>query len=427
MFIAIKNSSKATHLKLFFGALALSILVIVPTVLYAASVEELRQNIQTRETEIKKIEAEIIKYQNALETQSGVSQTLKNEVKKLETQIKKINADIRLTEYQIQNTELKINELDIEINDKEKNISTGRTSIAELIRTLNESDGQSLIEVMLAYHNVADFFEEQNAIIALDDTLAEKINGLKEQKTILNAEQSKHEEQERTLLSYKKDLTGKKSVEESINRTKSSLLKDSKNQESQFQKLLAAREKRRSALQNELKNIEIQLQLLIDPKSLPTKGTGVLAWPVPNPLVTQGYGKTDFATTYGSDIYKGNGHNGVDFRASIGTQILASGDGFVKDAGNADSICPGGSYGKWIVIEHPNNLSTLYAHLSSILVTKGQKITRGSIIGYSGDTGYITGPHLHFTVYASNTYRLTKTQHCGLIPAGGYLNPLDYL
>ncbi|MEK7576572.1 MAG: peptidoglycan DD-metalloendopeptidase family protein [Patescibacteria group bacterium] len=427
MHIKTQKSIHHTIHRLKQGFLIFALLLAIPFLLRATTVEELRKSIQNREIEIKKIEAEIAQYQVALENQSGVSQTLKNEIKKLETQIKKMNADIKLTEYQIQNTELKINELGIAINDKEKNISVGKASISELIRTLNESDEQTLIEILLAYRNVADFFEEQNSVIAFDDTLAEKITALKEQRTILDTEQTKHEAQEQILLSYKKDLTGKKNVEESINRTKSSLLKDSKNQETQFQKILTDREKRRAALQNELKNIEAQLQLLIDPKSLPTKGSGVLGWPVANPFITQGFGKTDFATTYGSDIYKGNGHNGIDFRAPIGTKLLSASNGFIKDTGNADAICPGGSYGKWIIIEHPNNLSTLYAHLSLIQVTKGQKVTRGDVIGYSGETGYITGPHLHFTVYASNTYRLTQTQHCGLIPAGGYLNPLDYL
>lgn len=393
----------------------------------AATVEELRRSIQNREAEIKKIEAEIAEYQSALEEQSNVSQTLKNEIKRLETQIKKINADIRLTQYQIDNTELKISELGIGINGKEKEIVIGKASLAELVRSLDASDDRSLVEVMFGYNTIADFFEEQDSILSLNTALAEKLDELKNEKDALAAQKQQHEEQERELVSFKRDLTGKKAVQESVNQSKSTLLKESKNQESRYQKLLKNRALRRAALQKELQNIETQLKLLIDPASLPSKGSGVLGWPVADPFITQGFGQTDFATTYGTDVYKGNGHNGIDFRAPIGTKIFAAGDGVVKDIGNADAVCPGGSYGKWVIIEHQNNLSTLYAHLSLIQVARGQNVSRGSFIGYSGDTGYVTGPHLHFTVYASNTYRLYQTQHCGLIPAGGYLNPLDYL
>jgi murein DD-endopeptidase MepM/ murein hydrolase activator NlpD len=428
MYTTAGDRKKTAFRRRLIYAVAVAVILVPPLYMaYAVTVEDLRARIQDRESEIKKIEAEIAQYQTALDTQSSVSQTLKNEIKRLETEIKKINADIRLTEYQIQNTELKIDELGIEINTKENKISTGRESLAEIIRALDASDGQSIIEVFFAYNNVGDFFEEQQSMFSIDDALAENLNVLKEQKSALDTQQQQHKEQEQELLTFKKDLTGKKSVQVSINQSKASLLKDSKNQESRYQLMLAAREKKRKDLQQELDTIETELQLLIDPSSLPHKGSGVLAWPVANPFLTQGFGKTDFATTYGSDIYNGNGHNGVDFRAPVGTKIFAAADGTIKDIGNTDTICPGGSYGKWIIIEHANNLSTLYGHLSSVQVTKGQKVSRGGLIAYSGSTGYATGPHLHFTVYASNTYRLYQTKHCGLVPAGGYINPLDYL
>ena len=89
------------------------------------------------------------------------------------------------------------------------------------------------------------------------------------------------------------------------------------------------------------------------------------------------------------------------------------------------------SYGKWILIKHPNNLATLYAHLSQISALRGSIITRGDLIGYTGDTGYATGPHLHFTVYDAHTVQFRASNvpgsNCKYLPYGGYLNPLAYL
>ncbi len=85
-------------------------------------------------------------------------------------------------------------------------------------------------------------------------------------------------------------------------------------------------------------------------------------------------------------------HKGTDFRARRGTTVLAAGPGIVKTARRY------GSYGNYIVIEHPNGFQTAYAHLSQILVKPGQHILTGKQIGTVGSTGRSTGPHLHFEV-----------------------------
>ena len=117
----------------------------------------------------------------------------------------------------------------------------------------------------------------------------------------------------------------------------------------------------------------------------------------------------------------------MDLRAAVGTPILSAENGIVKGTGNSDIQCPGGSYGKWVLVEHPNKLSTLYAHLSFIKVSTGQEVKRGEVVGYSGDTGYTTGPHLHFTVYDARTVQIKPSRVCGLLPYGGYLDPIVYL
>jgi murein DD-endopeptidase MepM/ murein hydrolase activator NlpD len=91
------------------------------------------------------------------------------------------------------------------------------------------------------------------------------------------------------------------------------------------------------------------------------------------------------------------------------------------------------------MLEHSNGLNTMYAHLSVISVSKGQSVNTGDVIGYSGMTGYATGPHLHFGVYATAGVKITTlgayrgaTTPCQnasmpVAPANAYLNPLSYL
>jgi murein DD-endopeptidase MepM/ murein hydrolase activator NlpD len=90
-------------------------------------------------------------------------------------------------------------------------------------------------------------------------------------------------------------------------------------------------------------------------------------------------------------------HNGIDFGASAGTPIRAAADGVVVSAG------PLGGYGNATVIDHGNGLATMYAHQSQIIVSAGQHVSRGQVIGYVGSTGFSTGPHLHFEVRVQGT------------------------
>ena len=86
-------------------------------------------------------------------------------------------------------------------------------------------------------------------------------------------------------------------------------------------------------------------------------------------------------------------HSGQDFAAPIGTEIYATADGVVE---RADESAHG--YGKCVVIDHGFGYKTLYGHMNEFNVKVGQKVKRGSVIGYVGNTGFSTGPHVHYEV-----------------------------
>ena len=105
-----------------------------------------------------------------------------------------------------------------------------------------------------------------------------------------------------------------------------------------------------------------------------------------NSKITSDFGK---ARVYNDTL---NGyHSGTDFRAKIGTPIIASNDGKVVLATNRFYS------GNSIIIDHGEGIYTCYYHMSKFKVKKGEMVTKGEVIGLSGDTGRITGPHLHFS------------------------------
>jgi murein DD-endopeptidase MepM/ murein hydrolase activator NlpD len=116
-------------------------------------------------------------------------------------------------------------------------------------------------------------------------------------------------------------------------------------------------------------------------------GQGYFAFPIPGAPITSPYGpRIDPIAGYESF------HPGVDFGAPMGTPIHAAGTGVVVFAGQESG------YGNFTCINHGHNIATCYGHQSEILVQVGQTVTRGQVIGLVGDTGYSTGPHLHFEV-----------------------------
>jgi murein DD-endopeptidase MepM/ murein hydrolase activator NlpD len=86
-------------------------------------------------------------------------------------------------------------------------------------------------------------------------------------------------------------------------------------------------------------------------------------------------------------------HTGIDFAAPIGTPIYATADGVIEEVSVKFS-----GYGKMIVIDHGFGYQSRYAHMHEFAVRQGQKVKRGDLIGYVGNTGLSTAPHLHYEV-----------------------------
>jgi murein DD-endopeptidase MepM/ murein hydrolase activator NlpD len=133
-------------------------------------------------------------------------------------------------------------------------------------------------------------------------------------------------------------------------------------------------------------------------------------------------------SSFGSreDPINGEGafHSGMDIDAPYGTPVRAPADGDVAEAAMASG------YGREIVLNHGHDVSTIYGHLSAMVVTPGQHVTRGQVIGYVGQSGRATGPHLHYEVrvhkiavnphkYLRNTFAEYANLDSSNAPTGG--------
>ncbi len=389
----------------------------------AGILDDLKQQIKEREQEIKQLEEQAAAYKQDLTETQKKKNTLQNQLATIEARIRKLRADINVTSVKISTAKLQIEGLTLEIYEKTKEIEGHKENIAGIIRTIYEYDKISLLELILENEKFSDFLSQVQYIELLQKNIQKDLESLKALKSILEEQKTEVEAKKNDLEVYNAQLYSQKQIEDGQKSQKDSLLWQTKGQEKKYQQLLTSVEEKQQQIREEIFEAEERLRLTLDPESIPKPRSGVFSWPNEG-LLTQYYGYTP----YSKKLYKSGFHNGIDIAAGYGAPIRAARDGTIRAMGNTDKYCPRGAYGRWIAIEHDNNLTTFYSHLSAYgKYGIGDTVKEGTIIGYEGSTGYSTGSHLHFGVYASNTFYLKQSTYCGLLPAGATINPMNYL
>lgn len=415
-------------------ALSLFLGTYVPHLVFAqvaenSQITELRNQISDKNNRLSEIEAEIAKFQSDLKKVGSEKNTLTKAITQLELERKKISADIKYTENKIGSTDLEISKINLEIGETEEDINKNKNAVSEILRRINETDEEPLLIAFLRNENLAQFWGTVEELQSVKNAMNTHVKELASLKALLESKKDDQQDKRDDLVDLQHQYKDQHTVLANTKMEKDELLKETKNKESTYQTLLADRVAAKNKFEQELRDLESKLQFTLDPSSIPTSGSAVLSWPLDSVHITQYFGDTAFAR---SGAYSGRGHNGIDLGAPRGTAVKAALSGTVL-ATNVQ-VAPMCQYGKWVLVKHPNGLATLYAHLSLVSVNTGDAVNTGTILGYSGDTGYALGPHLHFTVYAAQAVTFRQyTCNSGItltIPVAattGYLNPMDYL
>lgn len=398
---------------------------------HAQTVEELQDKISAQNDAIANLEAEIASYKKQLTALGKEKDTLSNAIKILNLESQKLGADIRVTEGKITSTNLKLTSLGASIDQAGATIEDLHIAIGKSLRELRVSDTTSLAEMLLAGKDMSDVWHHAGAQVSLRNTMRKRVEELSSTKEILIVDKEAVEEARKQLLVLKSRLGNQQAINRRTKSEHDALLKATNNQETNYAKLVSEKQELKTALEAELRDYESQLEYVLNPNSLPSTGSKTFSWPLNNVYITQLFGKTAAS----GRLYTTGTHNGIDFRANK-DEVLAMANGTVMGWGNADLTCKGASYGIWVLIQYDNGLSSTYGHLSLVTVQKGQRVSRGQVVAYSGASGYATGPHLHVSVYPSDAVNITtfNSRSCPgrtiTIPtaaANAYLDPMLYL
>lgn len=428
----------------FFTFLLLSLLLVIISLpvryVYSQTTEQtadqLKNNLDALSLQIKALDEEIKAYNQKINQTQGEAKTLKQALAKLEIRHTGLVKDITYTRLRISKAEENITFTKGKIKNTETTLDRTKIALAGSLRALIQAEPSLpyFVGALAPGAHLSDAIDITKRTEDIASAINQKARALIDVKTTLSIQKASYEQHKNVLETLSERLNNQKELIDQTSKDKTSLLQQTKNKESSYQNLLADRKKKKTDLEAEMLDVEAKLQTIVDASKLPKYGKGVLKYPLDNVIITQYFGNTPFASK-NPQVYNGSGHNGIDFGTRVGTPILAAAPGVILGTGNTDASCAGVSYGKWVLIKHGNGLTTLYAHLSIIQVKAGDTVSSRQQVGLSGNTGYSTGPHLHFTVYASDAVQITnyKSKVCGtnmtmpIAPRAGYLNPLTYL
>ena len=395
---------------------------------FAQSSDEVQDAIDKHNQKIQDLENEIAGYQKQLNVIGTQKQTLQSAIKSIDVSRQQTTTQVKVTENRIGATDLELSQIRRDIATKEDLIDLNLDTVAKSLRDLNVATDANIIEQMLAADTFTEAWTDIDHTASLSDALREQVDILTGAKRELSGKQLTAQQTREKLASLQEELRTQQKALDASKQAKNTLLDQTKSQESTYQALIATKRAEQASFEAALFQLSSQLSGTVSPGAVPAVGSGVLAWPLKSVTITQQFGRTSDS----GRLYASGTHDGIDFAAPVGTPVLAALSGTVMEINQgAVQNC---QYGKWVLVKHANGLTTLYAHLSQISVSKGQAVSTGQAVGYSGMTGYATGPHLHFTVYSSQTVTLKQytcksgyTVTIPIAPPTGYLNPSSYL
>jgi len=386
--------------------------------------EELQAQIQQKTQQLEAINNKVQTTQKNLETTQNQTRTLQKELTQLNGTIKQLDLNIQGDTLSVQKLNLEIDSLNYDVKDTQTSIDDKKQAINQLLVELQKNDGErtNILALFLKNDTLADGVMETQSLINLRSQLSLDIQNLSDLNQTLNNKIQQSSQKKSEVQFHQKNLSVRKEIAAEQKETHKVILVQTKNQESTYEQQLADLKNQQNSVSDEIGKIEDQLRASFNIGLLPIKRPGVLAWPLQDVRITQHFGERSY-------LYRNKPHNGLDLGASIGTPVFAADDGMVVGADNNDvSRWRKYQYGRYIMIKHANNLATLYGHLSRQTVSVGMSVKRGDLIGYSGSTGYATGPHLHFGLYwYPSVIMKSIPPAAGLVPVGVVINPEDYL
>ncbi len=357
-------------------------------------IDSLNSEIDKHQSRIKEIDALVTKYQNKIKEQENKQSSLENELVILENQSKKKEFDIERTKVQLESLGLEIRVLQDQVLNQSNILKRQRSYVADLIRDLHQADSISIFQVLLYEPSLSAFFDRLEEKKRLQDNLFDAMQKVKTKKSDLEAIKQKQDTKKIEIEKQNKILRKEQLALIAEQNFKASLIGETKMKQEELDRVMYELQQQQQSTSQDISDLESTLKDKLDTVDAAlSRGDILLNWPVD---ASKGITATFHDPTYPfRNLFQ---HPGIDIRASVGTAIHAAAGGYV--AWNKK----GRLYGNYLMVVHPGNVATVYAHISKFIAKPDTYVQRGDILGLTGGqpgspgAGLSTGPHLHFEV-----------------------------
>jgi len=397
-------------------------------------IKEDESAIQDAENEKANINSNISDVKKVIDSLQSQKGNLEGVVKELDSSLAGIQSEINGLNTKIDELDKDLEDLDDQIKDKESDVKKASEELdaarealegsyndtKEHIKYMYETRNATIWDLLFGAEGIKDLLNRTKYITSMTEYDKGRLDEYAVAVSEVEKKKEELEKEEEELSELKTEIEGtKEEISDEKKQVKAkeadvSLLLQAKEQEinaynadisskeeqiKEYEKMIAEQDAVIRALESSIAARKAAMASGEDgeegeQEGLPKYDGGQFAFPCPS--------YTRISDDYGNRIHPILGvqqfHNGVDLAAASGSPILAAYDGEVIAAAYSSTM------GNYVMIDHGDELYTIYMHASSLSVSTGQKVTKGQKIASVGSTGRSTGPHLHFSVRKNGNY-----------------------
>ena len=326
---------------------------------------------------------------------------VQSDIKVYESDIAKLDEEVQKYTAQVDNisAQVELAKADVEdITNKLQNVSQHYEATEQLLNTrlrvLYENGFVNMWEVLLSSKSLTDFIAKYNVLATLIQKDKESLQQMRDQKKYIQGLRESADLKRLQIEQAEYDVQKSKEALEVSLANKTNKLTQLENSKAQLNKMIADLKKERERQE------EILAKEIAAAQGNNITFSGEFTWPTPGVYyITAMFRDEEYY------YWSGSIHKGLDIARSGGCNIVAAQTGKVIVASGDGSY--NGGYGNYVIIDHGKKdgvrYTTVYAHMKSVSVKKGDTVIKGQKIGYMGSTGWSTGTHLHFEIRRNNT------------------------
>lgn len=377
---------KKSMKRLLFVLLILAMVFALGAGVFAAKVDDLKEEKQEIDSQIKDKQEDLESNKDAQSEAQSQLDSINANLDSVQAEITKLYDELAVAEENLSRQQEEYTVIKAQLDESQK-------ALQSRVNAIYRNGDISYLDVLFSSENVQDFISGFIFLTKIVEEDRKIIGSIQENKVL--AEEKLHElevtRNEIVALQVEKEAEEAEYAKQA--EAKLALLDTLESEQAALEKEIDEMEAQSGSIASEINSYYASLSAS-DPGYTYT-GSGVFTWP----LSTGG----TLTSNYGYRIHPISGvrkmHTGVDLAAPAGTPILAAESGTVSLVRKL-----GTGYGWYVVVSHGSNISTLYAHMSSIIVSEGQAVSRGQQLGGVGTTGSSTGNHLHFEVRVNGSH-----------------------